>query len=94
MALLAGCSWVELRPGAEDVRLVSAAEVVECQFKGSVQAQTRSSVGFYDRSAETLQAELTTLARNQAVVMGANRLVTDSVISSEGSQKFRAFLCP
>jgi CRISPR/Cas system type I-B associated protein Csh2 (Cas7 group RAMP superfamily) len=61
----AACSWVDLRPGAEAVKVVSAADVTHCQAKGSVQAQTKASVGFYDRSAETLQEELITLARNQ-----------------------------
>lgn len=94
LILLSACSWVDLRPEAEAVKVVSAANVAGCQAKGSVQAQTKASVGFYDRSAEALQEELITLARNQAVVLGANRLVPDSVISAQGTQQFRAFLCP
>lgn len=92
--LATGCSWVELRPEAVDVSVVTSDAVQACAYKGLVQAQTKASVGFYERSAETIQNELTTLARNQATVLGANRLVPDSVISADGTQRFKSYLCP
>lgn len=92
--LMSGCSWVELRPEAVDVSVVTSDAVEQCSYKGIVQAQTKASVGFYERSAETIQKELTTLARNQAAVLGANRLVPDSVINTDGSQRFKSYLCP
>lgn len=94
IAGLSACTWVELKPEAEAVQVVSDAYIDGCVLKGTIQSQTTANVGFVTRSAEALQLELSNLARNQAVVMGANRLVPDSLISPEGSQRFRAYLCP
>ena len=87
------CTFVELKPEAESVAVVGQDAVTGCDMRGRVSVRTQASIGFIDRGSEKLQNELATLARNEAVVLGANRLVPDSLISEDGAQQFRAYAC-
>ena len=90
-----GCTWVALTPEAETVRVApNEAAVADCQQVGGVRARTKSRVGFFSRSPEKVAEELATLARNDAVELGANTVLAEAPPSIEGTQRFKAYVCP
>lgn len=89
----AGCTWVELKPEGEAVRVASGGEVGSCKRIGTATSVGVDEVGFITRSEEKLSEELQTLARNEAATMGGNTVVADSEIV-EGRQTFVVYQCP
>jgi hypothetical protein len=94
-ALVVGCTWVPLKPEAEAVRVAASADaVLGCKQIGQIKAHTKSSVGIFDRSDDTIRTELESLARNDAVGMGANAVLAEGPPNMDGEQKFMAYRCP
>ena len=91
--LLGACTWVDLTEAGQNVTLAGAANVGNCERIGRATARTLDEVVRVDRSAERLQEELLTLARNEAGAMGGNTIVPESVIQ-DGSQIFGVYNCP
>lgn len=87
-----GCTWVEPIQGASSVTLVLPAHVSNCTSIGTTISQVKAKVGIINRSDEKVAEELLTLAKNSAVELGGNTLVTEGA-PSEGSQKFRIYKC-
>lgn len=94
LLLLAGCgnSWVQLTPEGQRVTLATPAQVTNCGRVGVANVQAIDNIGFVQRSARQLQEELVSLARNEAGMMGGNRVVPESTIS-DGRQSFGVFHC-
>ena len=90
-ALQAGCSFVQLTPGGEDVVIRSTADIAQCESIGVVTAKTQSRV-VIERGAASVQSELNVLARNEAATLGGNAIVPIGE-PVEGSQSFRAYRC-
>tara|TARA_R100001039_G_C1809570_1_gene82339 strand:+ start:457 stop:780 length:324 start_codon:yes stop_codon:yes gene_type:complete len=91
--LASACSsWVQLTPAGEQVSLATAAEVTSCRRIGVTNVNALDSIGFVDRGASRLQAELVDLARNEAGEDGGNRIVPESTIN-EGRQTFGIYRC-
>ena len=90
---VSGCTWVDLKPEAELVVVITPEIAETCRPQGTIVSSTRSQVGFYHRTSETLKAELETLARNQATTMDANAILPVGEVSEKGEQKFKAFRC-
>ncbi|WP_439135178.1 DUF4156 domain-containing protein [Pseudomaricurvus sp.] len=91
-AVVSGCTWVKSEPGAYDVDLKTANDVLNCEKLGSASTRTKDSFGF-DRNADKVAIELLTLARNEAVGQGGNAVVPTSKIV-EGRQTFAIYKCP
>ena len=91
--VLAACNWVQLTTEGEGVSLASTNDVANCERLGRTQAQTLSRVTVVERGGEKLQAELLTLARNEAGSIGGNTVVPESLIV-EGAQTFTVYRCP
>ena len=92
---VAGCTWVALNPEADGIRVApDAASVADCQQVGGVRARTKASVGFFSRSTEKVALELETLAKNDAVELGANTILAEAPPSIDGVQHFKAYRCP
>ena len=92
VALLAsGCSWVELTPGGDNVAVLSAAEVTNCTAVGvtTVAVQDRVVV---QRTPETVEEELRTLARNSAAQRGGDTVVASGVVQN-GQQSYDIYRC-
>jgi hypothetical protein len=90
-----GCAWVELDPAAEPIRVVPSTATLEgCTQVGTINAQTRAKIGFIKRRSDKVADELSSLARNNAVDMGANAVVPVAPPSDEGRQRFTAYRCP
>ena len=91
----AGCTWVPLTPEATDIRVApTKSAVADCEHVGDIRAQTRSRIGFVSRSPEKVAEELESLARNDAVELGANVILAQGSPTLEGAQRFRAYRCP
>ena len=89
------CSWVDLEPEAQAVGVRSTeAEVADCTKRGTINAQTTSSVGFVARNDTKVAVELERLARNRAVGLGANTIVPTGPVTAEGTRAYDAYLCP
>lgn len=90
--MLTACATVKTVPGAEDVRLVGAEQLVNCQRLGSASAQVMDKITFVERDKEKMEKELLKLAQNEAVKMGGNALQVASDIKN-GSRQFDIYRC-
>lgn len=91
--LLGACSWVDLKPDAQSVQVITEASAKECKLLGTVNAQTKRMIGIYRRTDETLSKELETLARNEAASMEANAIAPIEELTEEGSRKYSVVKC-
>ncbi len=91
-ALLSACTWVELKPQGEKVRILAAQEVRRCKELGRVSAVTAAKIGFIARDKGTIQAEVYRLARNNAGDMGGDTIVTSGPLI-DGEQPFKVYRC-
>jgi hypothetical protein len=89
---LSACTWVKSEPGAFEVDLKKADEVVACKKLGNASTSTKPSFGL-NRNADKVAMELLTLARNEAVRMGGNAVIPVGQVVG-GSQSFAVYRCP
>jgi hypothetical protein len=90
--LAGGCTWVKLTSPGEGVRVGTAAEVASCQKLGATHSKTSSRI-IFSRSPQKIDAEVETLARNEAADMGGNTIVPQGPTSSEGRRSFDVYHC-
>lgn len=90
--LVASCTWVKPNQDAINVELKSLDQVALCQRVGVATAQTKSSVSFYQRNRETVAKEVLILAKNEAVAMAGNTLVSMDELEN-GRQQFAVYSC-
>lgn len=91
--LPAACTWVKMEPGATRVRVLDAsASTSTCSALGEIGVSVKDRVGLYQRNDLKVRDELETLARNEAMKLGA-----DSIQPLEepayGEQRFSAWQC-
>jgi hypothetical protein len=95
MSIATACTWVPVTPEGEQVRVASLERAVEgCKHLGQISARTASRVGIIPRGEEKVREELISLAKNDAVAMGANVILPAGAPSESGEQKFGAYRCP
>jgi hypothetical protein len=92
-ALAGGCTWVKLTGPGEGVRVGTVAQVASCEKLGATHAKTSTRIAFFSRSAQKIDTELESLARNEAAEMGGNTIVAQGPASSEGRRTFDVFRC-
>lgn len=90
--LVSSCTWVKYEEGAENIALVKPAHIESCEKLGEVSAQVKHTVSGLKRKPEKVARELIVLAKNQAVTMGANALVSLDAPDA-GQQSFVAYRC-
>jgi len=90
--LVSSCTWVKLSQEANNIELKNSGELAACQRVGVATAQTKSNIWFYQRDQETVAEEALTLARNEAVKMGGNTLISMGELVN-GRQQFAVYLC-
>lgn len=73
LALLAGCTWVKMAPGASAVRVLTAAPT-GCERRGEVEVKVTQNLIVHYRNAVKVREELETLARNEAPGLGGNAI--------------------
>lgn len=94
LILVAGCTWVPMQTGAAAVRVIPAgARPAGCTLLGEIEVEVTDRVAFYERNPLRVREELETLARNEAVGLGADT-VQPLADPREGSQRFAGLRCP
>lgn len=86
------CTWVELTPEGEKVRLLSMSEVKSCKKIGKTIVSLKDKVAGFDRNKEKVQKELEALARNSAVDLNGDTVVKANEIK-DGTQTFHVYRC-
>ncbi len=86
------CTWIQLTPQGEAVRVVGVAEVADCARIGEVNARVLDKMAFMKRSRGKQATELANLARNEAGEMGADTIIAASDIE-DGRRRFTAYRC-
>jgi hypothetical protein len=90
---LGACSFVQMAPGAAEVRVVGPGQLpAGCVKRGEVEVSVKDSLGPYERSEMRVKDELETLARNEAPGLGADT-VQPKAPPADGGQRFLAFHC-
>jgi hypothetical protein len=92
-ALIAGCTWVKPTAAGDAVHVGTANEIASCKKLGATHAKTSTKVLFFARSEKKVDAELETLARNEAGDMGGDTIVPQGPTSSEGRRSFDVYHC-
>ena len=92
IAMTSACTWVKVSPEAQQVIVVPANRVSSCNRIGVVSSTVKASIGAIARDATKVRNELDDLARQQAVDLGANTLVRQSVTNGKGT--YAAYNCP
>lgn len=94
IAGLNGCasSLIGEREGVEKVSLADANQVAGCNLKGTRTISVLAKIGFFNRNAKDVEANLYQIARNDAVDIGA-----DTVVKGEsqefGKRTFEMYKC-
>jgi hypothetical protein len=83
---------VPLTPGGEKARVLSAAEVQQCEKIGNIPASVKDTVLGITRQESVMAEELARLARNNAAAMGGDTVVPTSDIE-QGQQTFYIYKC-
>ncbi len=91
-AVLGGCSFVTVDPGAEDVLVLEAERTNDCERLGQTRVSVATSIGFIKRGKPAISENLETLARNSAAEMGGDTITAETEVS-EGKQTFGIFNC-
>lgn len=92
LIFLSACTWVELAPEAEDVRIVDAVHVANCKMVGTTTVSVRADVASFKRDPEKIKSEVETLARNEAIKLKGDTLVATTDIQ-DGEQTFKVYKC-
>jgi hypothetical protein len=92
--LLGACSFVQMAPGAAEVRVVGPGQLpAGCEKRGEVEVSVKDSLGPYERNPLRVRDELETLARNESPGLGANTVQALGE-PADGRQRFAAWRCP
>ncbi|HEY2344731.1 MAG TPA: DUF4156 domain-containing protein [Xanthomonadaceae bacterium] len=91
--LLSGCAWVQMQPGATQVRVVPLGQPMgACTYLGELATSVAAQVGPYERNRLAVRDELETLARNEAIGLHADS-VQPIAEPANGRQSWRAYRC-
>lgn len=93
VAALASCTWVKMEPEGARIRVATPGEDLSvCVKQGEVGVTVKDKVGLYQRNDLKVRDELETMARNEAVSLGADTVQALNEPSA-GSQRFAAYRC-
>jgi hypothetical protein len=93
VAASTGCSFVEMGPGADAVRVVAPGQLpAGCVKRGEVEVSVKDRLGPYSRDELRVKDELEVLARNEAPGLDADTIQAKAP-PADGEQRFLAFRC-
>lgn len=87
-----GCTWIELTPEGEKVRVLSASEVTKCKRKGKTNASVLDGVGGIERLPHEVEEDLELVARNSAPELGGDTVVPITPVKN-GKRTFAVYRC-
>jgi hypothetical protein len=83
-----------MQSGAAAVRVVAAgAAPAGCTKLGEIEVEVTDKVAFYERNPLRVREELETMARNEAVGLGADT-VQPMADPRDGTQRYAGWRCP
>lgn len=85
------CTWVNENPAGQSIAITD--RNINCQQVGKISVSTKHKIGFVRRSSKKVLDELQTLARNEALKIGANTIQPQSE-PIDGKQSYIAYACP
>ena len=90
--LTLACNWVPLTIEGENVRVLQADAVADCQKIGNVTSKTSDRIIIFARSDRKIREELESLSRNEAVGLNGDVIVPIGT-ESGGRQSFDVYRC-
>lgn len=91
--VLPACTWVKMEPGGATVQVAPrSVDLSGCTRRGEVGVAVRDKVALYQRNELKVRDELETMARNEAVGLGADTVQALNEPSA-GEQRFAAYAC-
>jgi len=87
-----GCTWVPLTSEGENVRVLQASAVTDCQKVGKITSKTSDRIMIFARSDRKVREELESLSRNEAVDMDGDAIVPIGTVA-DGRQTFEVYRC-
>lgn len=89
---ITACSFVSLDPQARDVNVLgNVTSAKGCKFVGNTTVSLWSKADTF-QSQKTVESQLDTLARNQAITMGGNTVAANSEINN-GQRSYSVYNC-
>ena len=93
VVVISSCSFVQMAPGGEDVRVVGPGQLpAGCVKRGEVEVSVKDRLGPYSRDELRVKDELEVLARNEAPGLDADTIQAKGP-PADGGQRFLAFRC-
>jgi len=93
VVVISSCSFVQMAPGADDVRVVGPGQLpAGCVKRGEVEVSVKDRLGPYSRDELRVKDELEVLARNEAPGLDADT-IQPKAPPADGAQRFLAFRC-
>ncbi len=89
---LSACTFVQIQPGGQSIRVVAAGQPLSCEKRGEIGVSVKDSVGPLERNDLKVRDELEVLARNEAPGLGADT-VQPLGEPMDGEQRWAAFRC-
>lgn len=89
---LGACSPVKLKPDADQIELLDAERVKNCERLGKTRVSVATKIGFIPRGDKAIHEDLRRLARNSAIEMDGDTLTRESEVE-EGEQTFGVYKC-
>ncbi|MEY4591095.1 MAG: hypothetical protein RL497_3171 [Pseudomonadota bacterium] len=89
---ITGCAWVTPTTRGQAIAYLQPEQVQSCRKIGRVSVETVNKVILLSRDAKTVQNELITMAKNEAVILKADTIAPESEIT-DGKQSFLAYRC-
>jgi hypothetical protein len=87
-----GCTWVPLTSEGENVRVLQASAVTDCQKVGKITSKTSDRILIFARTDRKVREELESLSRNEAVDMNGDAIVPIGTVT-DGRQAFEVYRC-
>lgn len=90
--LLSACTFVQIQPGGQSIRVVPAGQSIGCEKRGEIGVSVKDRLGPLERNELKVQDELEVLARNEAPGLGADTVQALGQ-PMDGEQRFAAYRC-
>lgn len=90
--VLQACTWVELTPEGNKVRVLGKSEVSSCKHLGSTTVSVKATLVGADRVEAKVKEELEILARNAASDLRGDTVVAVTAIK-DGKQTYSVYRC-
>lgn len=92
LPVLSACTWVELTPQGQAIKVLPAGTPSSCPKLGEVSVSVKDKIAFYDRNQLKVRDELETLARNEVLSLQADT-IQPLTPPTDGEQRFAAYRC-